>query len=240
MSNINLFYGTWELDGVLKSIKDDEAMELLKYAKKRGINSFDTALVYGNGNVEKMLAKVIDEKDIILTKIPAKSKPGLDEENVDNYYPIGYINDKLLESLRNLNRKNINIVLLHNYSRGWRDLRPLDELANLKEKGLINKIGISLPNNFNMRLPMDVLAKIDYIEAPYNIDNAWILQDIDYYKKNNIKIILRSLFMQGKLITNNEYIINTLLKIKKLKVDVTIGMTKKSQIDENIEILKGK
>lgn len=239
MSEINLFYGTWELDGILKDIKEGEAIELLKYAKEQGINSFDTALVYGNGKVERMLASVIDDKDIVLTKIPAKIKPSLDEEDIDGFYPEGYIEEKLSESLRNLKRKSINIVLLHNFSRKWTNLRPINDLVKLKKQGLIDKIGISIPNNFNERLPQNVVDLIDYIEVPYNVENTWILSDIDYYKENNIQIILRSLFLQGKVITDNNFIIDTLLKVKKLNVNVTIGMTKKSQIDQNIEILKG-
>ncbi len=239
MSEINLFYGTWELDGILKDIKEGEAIELLKYAKEQGINSFDTALVYGNGKVERMLASVIDDKDIVLTKIPAKIKPSLDEEDIDDFYPEGYIEEKLSESLRNLKRKSINIVLLHNFSRKWTNLRPINDLVKLKKQGLIDKIGISIPNNFNERLPQNVVDLIDYIEVPYNVENTWILSDIDYYKENNIQIILRSLFLQGKVITDNNFIIDTLLKVKKLNVNVTIGMTKKSQIDQNIEILRG-
>ena len=239
MSKVNLFYGTWELDGILKDIKEEEAIELLKYAKSHGINSFDTALVYGNGKVERMLASVIDDKDIVLTKIPAKTKPSLDEEGIDDFYPEGYIEEKLNESLRNLNRKKINIVLLHNFSRKWTNLRPINDLVRLKEQGLIDKIGISIPNNYNERLSQDVVDLIDYIEVPYNVENTWILNDIDYYKENNIQIILRSLFLQGKVITDNNYIIDTLLKVKKLNVNVTIGMTKKNQIDQNIEILRG-
>lgn len=240
MNEINLFYGTWELDGILKNISFEEGIKLLKYAKLNGINKFDTALVYANGKVERMLSNVIDDRDIVLTKIPAIKKPEIDEIKIDEFYPIGYVNDKVNESLKNLNRKMIDIILLHNWSKNWKDLRVLDELIKLKEKGVIKHIGISLPNNFNYRLDLKILKKIDYLEAPYNIENTWILNDLDYYKENNIKIILRSLFLQGKLIKEKKVNKDEVLSfIQKLNVYVTIGMTNQNQIDENIKYFGG-
>lgn len=239
MSNNKLFYGTWELDGILKNIDESKAIQLLKYAKSKGINKFDTALVYGNGKVEKLLSVIIDNNDIVLTKIPAIIKPNIDSYHIKKYYPENYIEKKLLESLKNLNRETIDVVLLHNWSINWgKDLTPLFELKKIKDKGVIKEIGISLPNNYNERLSDKILKEIDYIEAPYNINEKWILNDIDYYRQNNIEIILRSLFKQGKLLKEN--LVNVkeeILFVKKLDVKVTIGMTSNNHIDENIKLL---
>lgn len=235
----NLFYGTWELDGVLKNVSPNESIQLLKYAKKNGINKFDTALAYGNGKVEKLLSQVLTSDDIILTKVPATIKPSIDSHDVQKYYPTGYISKKFKESLHNLNRDYIDIVLLHNWSLNWNDISPLIELSNLKQKGLIKYIGISLPNNFSKRIDAKILKIIDYIEAPYNIDNEWILQDINYYKEHNVQIILRSLFMQGMLARNNNEIVEkTIKKAKSLGTYLVIGMTNTQQIDENIRLIK--
>ena len=235
----NLFYGTWELDGVLKNVSPNESIELLKYAKKNGINKFDTALAYGNGKVEKLLSQVLTSDDIILTKVPATVKPSIDSHGVHKYYPSGYISQKFKESLHNLNRDYIDIVLLHNWSLNWNDISPLIELSNLKQQGLIKYIGISLPNNFSKRIDAKILKIIDYIEAPYNIDNEWILQDINYYKEHNVQIILRSLFMQGMLARNNNEIVEkTIKKAKSLGTYLVIGMTNTQQIDENIRLIK--
>ena len=239
MRNNNLFYGTWELDGVLKNIDEKTAIKLLEYAKSKGIDKFDTAIVYGNGKVEKMLSAIVEDDDEILTKVPAIVKPSIDAVNISEYYPEKYIEKKVNESLKNLNRESIDIVLLHNWSTNWEeDLMPLHELKQIKDKGIVKKIGISLPNNYNKRLPDKIIKMIDYIEAPYNIDEKWILNDINYYRQNNIEIILRSLFKQGTLLKENLVSVKeTILFIKKLDVFVTIGMTSKDQIDENIKLL---
>lgn len=241
MNDNKLFYGTWELDGILKNVDEILAIELLKYAKSKGINKFDTAMVYGNGNVERMLSKIIDEDDIILTKIPAITKPSLDSENVEDYYPKNYVLEKISVSLNNLNRKSIDIVLLHNWSINWGyDLTPLEELQELKNRGVVRNIGISLPNNYNNRLSDRIVEMIDYIEVPYNIEDNWILNDIDYYKEKNVEIVFRSLFKQGMLLKNNMVNVkDIILFVKNFGVMVTIGMTSKEQIDENIELLAG-
>ena len=234
-----LFYGTWELDGILKNISYDESLKLLKYAKEKGINKFDTAIAYGNGNVEKMLSKVITKDDIVLTKIPAIEKPSVDAVDIQKYYPVGYVFQKVEESLKNLDRDYIDIVLLHNWSVNWiTDITPIIELLNLKRKGIIKQIGISLPNNFVKRLDDKVLDLIDYIEAPYNNENQWILQDLDYYKQYGTEIIIRSLFMRGRLVKNNKKIVPERIKeVKSLGTYIVIGMTSKEQIDENIKLI---
>ena len=103
MRKNSLYLGTWQFDGNFNNLLDDEIVNLIKYAKKIGITKFDTALVYGNGKVEKLLSKVIDESDTILTKIPARIKP-VSGRNMPliNYYDEDYINCCIEKSLYNL------------------------------------------------------------------------------------------------------------------------------------------
>ena len=105
---------------------------------------------------------------------------------------------------------------------------------------MVKRVGISLPNNYNRRLSEKVVSKIDVIEAPFNEDNRWIESDIEYYKKYNLEIILRSIFMQGKLLkedkSNYFKIIN---EVNKLRTSVVIGMTTEVQILENVKKFNG-
>ena len=114
----------------------------------------------------------------------------------------------------------------------------IDILQKIKNSGLVDKIGISLPNMFNNELSDQVLKVIDVIESPYNSENNWILNSIDRYKKYGIEIILRSLFEQGKLQDKTKY--NHILKnaVKK-GTSLVVGMTTNDQIDNNIKTIKG-
>ena len=227
--------------GNFNNLSDDEIVNLIKYAKNIGITKFDTALVYGNGKVEKLLSKVIDESDTILTKIPARIKPtnGINMP-LKNYYDEDYINCCIEKSLYNLERKKIEIVLLQNWIEEWNN-KPvlLDWLIALKKRKIVKKIGISLPNGYQGQLPKIVLNKIDVIEAPLNPDNQWILNSLNTYKENNIEVILRSLFMQGKLLNEDKDIyIDIIRKTNLLNTSMVIGMTTKEQMNMNINIIQ--
>lgn len=241
MRKNSLYLGTWQFDGNFNNLLDDEIVNLIKYAKKIGITKFDTALVYGNGKVEKLLSKVIDESDTILTKIPARIKP-VSGRNMPliNYYDEDYINCCIEKSLYNLNRKKIEIVLLHNLTEEWNN-KPilLDWLITLKNRKIVKKIGISLPNGYKSQLPKTVLNKIDVIEAPLNPENKWILNSLNTYKENNIEVILRSLFMQGKLLKEDKHkYIDIIRKTNLLNTSMVIGMTTKEQINKNVNIIQ--
>ncbi len=237
----NLYLGTWQYSGDFKQLSDEQIIKLISYAKQKGIKQFDTALVYGGGKVEKLLAKVIDDSDKIVTKIPAKVKPEIVfVGNLKEYYDFDYIKSCLNTSLSNLKRKKVDIVLLHNWVKEWNDSTDLmDWLTSLKKSGYVDKVGISLPNGYGECLPEHILKQIDVIEAPYNPDNLWIVKDINKYKENNIEIILRSLFIQGRLLYDNVQNYSTILnKAQLLGTSLVIGMTTETQIDNNIKVLK--
>ncbi len=195
-----ILFGTWQLGGDFKNISNHKAKELLIIALDNGINRFDTAKVYGNGGVEKLLGETLPRDILILTKIPALSKPQIDQpfNSIDLYYPPMSVKHSIYESLYNMQRDTLHTVLLHNWSSRWTNVsNPLSELLALKEKGVIENIGISLPDRFNVRLDEEICACIDVIEAPYNHIESWIRNDITWYQKFNIDVILRSLFVQG-------------------------------------------
>lgn len=237
INNSNYLYmGTWQFNGSFKQLSDTEIIDLLKYAKKIGINHFDTALVYGKA--EELLGKCLSESDIVLTKVPAKIKPNLnDDRDIDLFYDYKYIKDCINKSSSNLNRNVIDIILLHNWSSKWdNNEQMISLLRKLKEKKLAKKIGISLPNNFNNTLSKNILELIDVIEAPYNEENIWIEKDIVLYKSYNIEIILRSLFLQGKILKTDLKKYNEIFE-KALSFDtsIVVGMTTENQINQNLD-----
>lgn len=232
----NLYMGTWQFNGQFKEFTEDEVIQLLKIANENGINRFDTALVYGPA--EKYISKINNDNNIILTKVPAKEKPPLEESiTLSKYYTKEYIEECINKSLINLNRDHIDIILLHNWNYNWDNYPELiNWLLELKEKKLVKKIGISLPNGYNRCLSPNILRHIDVIEAPYNEENKWIEKDIELYKKYNIEIILRSLFLQGKVLKNRQNDYNDIIKsTKRFRTSLVIGMTTEEQIINNVK-----
>ena len=241
--NNTIYLGTWQYGGGFKNLSNEEIENLLEYAKMKGIKKFDTALVYGKGNVEKILSLVVTDKEEVLTKIPAKNKPGNDNNSIiTNFYSFEYMKECVNKSLKNLNKEKIDICLLHNWAVEWNNhFEIIEWLLQLKRENLINRIGISLPNGYDNALSDKILSFIDVIEAPYNPENTWIEKYIEEYKKYGIEIILRSLFLQGKILKNNNDLVENIIK-KSMEKDTSlvIGMTTFDQIDRNVKVLEKK
>ena len=233
--NKNLIMGTWEFEKSHKNLSDAEVKRLLRYAKKCGIFQFDTALVYDNERIEKLMGSVLGKKDFIITKIPAKRKPQIDEVDSAQFYDGNHIENCLQKSLKNLKRNYIDCVLLHNWAYGW-DASPIKKLNEFKQKGLIKNIGISIPNNYNKVLDKNILNFVDAIEIPYNSENLQNEKIIEYYKNLGKQVYIRSIFRKNKDIKENGREVEYCKKIKcALKFDcpLVIGMTTHKQIHNN-------
>ena len=201
-----ILLGTWQFGGDFGIISDCATKELLVTAFNYGIRRFDTAMVYGNGRIEKFLGEALPCDALVLTKIPALNKPRLDEsaDLLHTRYPQNLVTSLVSESLVRLKRSNIDTILLHNWTREWVTVnQPIIELMELKRNGVVDKIGISLPDGFRSRLGEEICKNIDVIEAPYNHLESWIRDDIIWYQNFGIDVILRSLFAHGLRLKSN-------------------------------------
>ncbi len=241
--NESLYFGTWQLSEDFHLVTRNEKIEIINFALEQGISNFDTANVYGNGSVESVLGIILPEKVRIVTKMPAMQKPILSElSDIQKYYPISWMAEKFEISMNRLKRNQIYCILLHNWCDNWKNNcdEQISYLLNLKLKGFVEKIGISIPNNFIGIIPFEIINKIDVIEAPYNYENNWISDNMLLLQSNNIEIILRSIFLQGKhenlceSTASDKIIKEAFLK----KCNLAIGMTKKINILKNIQSLK--
>lgn len=195
--------GTWQFSDEFGYFPKEKAIKIIDKAISFGINHFDTASVYGNGKVEKLLGEFSMCNLHITTKIPALTKPSINAIDTEAYYPKNYIEKCYLESYKRIGQNELNCILLHNWSNHWNyDCIPIQVLNNLKKRKDVNSIGISFPNEKVNRLVPEICEYLDVIEAPYNHIHNWIIDDIEYYKKFGIKILLRSIFVQGLRITS--------------------------------------
>jgi aryl-alcohol dehydrogenase-like predicted oxidoreductase len=260
-----LYFGTWQLGGQFRNLTADEIVHLLHFASSQGIKRFDTAAVYGAGSVEAVLGQSLPQDAVIVTKVPAKSRPTLDTSDpISSYYDRDWIKRNVEESLERLRRTKADIVLLHNWTRNWgsRSLEPLAVLDELRSQGVIERLGISLPDGFSAQLDRDVVSCVDVIEAPYNPLDRWIVPDLPGLLRVGKEVILRSIFLQGLLLMDEdkrqrlslsdirrnrfsktshlrgESASTILQEVWRLETSVAIGMTTTSQIVENLRYLR--
>lgn len=192
---MNLILGTVQLGidyGILKKKPTiEESKQILNYAINSNILTFDTAQGYGNS--EEILSSISNNKNVtIITKI--------DFENLNTEKKIL---DKIYISLKRLNVNKIDVLLLHSFN-DFRNKNLLEILFSLKDKNIIDKIGVSL---YTLQEAIEVFEdnRISVLQIPFNyLDRQWdnkIFQE--KIKTNNIEIHVRSIFLQGILV--NDY-----------------------------------
>lgn len=169
-------------------IKIHEAKNILNYCEKLGIRSIDAAISYGDA--EKILGKIGIENFQITSKLPF-----IEAEKIKDI-------EKMVKiSLKNLKIKKLNCLLIHSSKNLEKNtFLILNKMRELKLKGLVSKIGISITKFHNISKIINNY-KIDVIQLPYNIiDRRFESQKIiNLLKKKKIKVQIRSIFLQGLL-----------------------------------------
>jgi aryl-alcohol dehydrogenase-like predicted oxidoreductase len=200
-------FGCWQIGGGWGKQDDKLAIESLERAYNLGINFFDTALGYGDGHSEELLAKVFDkkrEKIIITTKVPPKnfSWPALESESIKNTFPKDWIIKCANESLQNLKTDYIDVLLLHAWAdRYLEETEWLEAFLQLKKEGKIRSFGVSVndwdPYNSVRLIESDL---IDVVEVIYNIfEQRPDEKLLPAAMKHNVGIIARVPFEEGLL-----------------------------------------
>lgn len=236
------YLGTWQFGGQFKQLSANQIETLLRFALDSGVHCFDTAAVYGGGKVEGILGSCLPKDSIIVTKIPATSKPIPGAvAPIQDFYSTENIYRSVEKSLIRLRRNSLDAVLLHNWHPTWSSeaIPVLEALNDLKGEGITRRVGISLPNNFTTYINETVLSYIDVMEAPFNPREQWVRKLLPQFLRLKKDVLLRSLFGHGELIGEG-YAVEALLR-ETLILDtcVVIGATSQGQITQNIECLKG-
>ena len=144
-------FGVWTVaTGWWGEYSDDEAVALLRHARDRGINFFDTADTYGEGRGETLLEKAFgaDSDVVIGTKFgydiysPWERKGHV--ERPHDWTP-AFVKYALEQSLRRLGRDHIDFYQLHNPRLdALQDDGLFEMLDGLVKAGTIGSIGVAL------------------------------------------------------------------------------------------------
>lgn len=150
ISEISL--GCWTMGGLnwvdgvpngWADVNEAEISEAINYALEHGINHFDNADVYGNGRAERMLARILGNKNkdvVIATKV------GWFPGTASHAFEPQHIRHQCEQSLVNLKRDYIDLYYFHHGHFGAND-ECLDDaivtMNKLKDEGKIRAIGQS-------------------------------------------------------------------------------------------------
>jgi aryl-alcohol dehydrogenase-like predicted oxidoreductase len=186
--------------------EDEESLRSLRAAHDAGVNFYDTALVYGDGHSEQLIAQCFgDSSDIIIaSKVPPKDyvwdqKPGA---QLDTVFPRKYVLECLDKSLKNLGRDSVDIYQFHTWIDDWASQGEWQEtVREMRTSGKTKFVGISVQSHE----PTNVLKAlgtglVDSVQVIYNIfDQSPDDELFPCCLKNGIGVVARVPFDEGSL-----------------------------------------
>ena len=186
-------YGIANKDGTIPNSTEIES--ILNISKLNNINIIDTAMSYGHS--EQALGKNDLSDFKIITKLPKIPEK------------IGNVHDWVIEKLKNsMNKLNVNklyCLMLHRPEQLTENdpINLLKTLKYLKDTGLVTKIGISIysPRNLDYLSQLD---EFDIVQCPISVLDRRMIESgwLDLLKAKKIEIHVRSCFLQGLLLMN--------------------------------------
>jgi len=185
-----LGFGAWPLGNTSrgKTMTESEGIALVRSAVEAGITFFDTAPNYADGRSETILGKALEgiRKDVVInTKFGHHADGTIDFDE-------RRIRASVLESLSRLRTTYLDSVILHNPDRHVLEGKTghFDELAKLKEEGVIHGYGVSIdtPEELTLALKRN---DIDVIELLFNVFAQSARPLFEEVKRKNISLIIK-------------------------------------------------
>jgi aryl-alcohol dehydrogenase-like predicted oxidoreductase len=215
-------HGLWGAGGWTGS-DDEESIAAIHRSMALGCNFFDTALAYGLGKSERLLAKAMHARGAdaprlradsdeatgatairIATKIPPKNGkwPALASYKLDDVFPADYIRECTETSLANLQLSSVDLQQFHVWSDAWADDdRWQSAVTDLKNEGLVRAFGISV-NRWEPTSAFKAFKTglIDSVQVVYNIFDQDAADELfPMCRELGIAVIVRVPFDEGSL-----------------------------------------
>ena len=174
--------GFWQKVGTVDQAGADD---LIKSSISAGINFFDTADVYSEGESEKTLGQSlknlnIARKDVVIaSKVYGRTGPGRNDVGASR----GHIMDAVEASLQRLQTDHIDLYQIH----GNDTITPIEEtlraLDTLVQQGKVRYIGVSNWLSWKIAKALAIsefrnLARFDTLQAYYSIAGRDLERDI--------------------------------------------------------------
>ena len=197
-------FGSWAIGGDNWQFgwgaqDDGDAIAAIERAVELGINWIDTAAVYGLGHSEELVGKAVAGlklKPYIFTKC---SMVWNDRRQMGNSLKADSIRRECEGSLKRLNVDAIDLYQIHwpnpdaDIEEGWQ------EMARLKEEGLVRHIGVS---NFSVDQLRRIIpiAPVATLQPPYSMLRPAIEQTLlPFCMEQNIGVLVYSPMLSGML-----------------------------------------
>jgi len=206
-------FGAWGIGGGMwQGGNDEHSAHALRQAIALGITLIDTALAYGQGHSERLIASVLDRhperhRIIIATKIPPMYSvwPARATTPFEKVFPARHIVDCVERSLANLKVDALPLEQFHVWNDAWLSdpawPETRDTMVRLVEQGKVLHWGVSVSDHAP-ETALGLLADplIDTAQAIYNIfDRSPERGLFDMAREKPLGVIVRVPFDEGAL-----------------------------------------
>jgi aryl-alcohol dehydrogenase-like predicted oxidoreductase len=206
-------FGAWGIGGSMwRGVDDAQSRETLHAALDEGVTFIDTALAYGNGHSERLIAEVLATRAdpgraVVATKIPPMdhSWPGKASTPFASAFPARHVEKCVEASLENLRVKSLDVEQFHVWHDAWLDSPDWQEtraaMQRLKDTGKVLHWGVSINDHAPetaMRLLCDPI--IETAQVIYNIfDRSPERELFALAREKPLGVIVRVPFDEGVL-----------------------------------------
>ena len=188
-ANFGLKYG---ISNRYKKLSKQQIYSIIQLSLDAGISTFDTAEIYGDS--EESLGELLPAKSKVISKISF---------NRNEKYQKNSILKKVNGSIDKLQVDRLYGVLIHQPEKllGYAGHEIVQELRSLKQKKMVEKIGLSIYEPEVLRQAINIFVP-DIIQVPFNIfdqrfySSGWAKR----LKEMGAEIHIRSAFLQGLLL----------------------------------------
>jgi aryl-alcohol dehydrogenase-like predicted oxidoreductase len=182
-----IVFGCGAVGGVIFKAEMAESVEAVRRALLHGVNWFDTAASYGDGQSEERLAAVLEE----LGATPyVSTKVALKEDELSDIP--GSVRRSLERSLKRLKRDRVDLFQLHNAVTiergGWRNSISVDDVLGqhgaaaafdqLRSEGVIGAAGFTANGNPDALKQMIASGSFQTLQAYFNMLNPSAVMEV--------------------------------------------------------------
>lgn len=184
--------GCWSMGGdYFGSVEDRDSIACIETYLEHGIQTFDTAEIYGMGRAEKVLGQALKGHEREACTVISKVWP--------SHYAREDMEKACDASLERLGTEYLDVYFLHYPPQGMSIGQAMENMEYLKEKGKIRSVGVS---NFSLEQLREAMeyGRVDVIQPCYNL--LWRYADRDllpFCREQGIGVIPYSTLAQGLL-----------------------------------------
>lgn len=203
-------FGSWQLGNgeFWSAMSDQEAIYLVHEALDFGINYFDTAPGYGNGNSERLLGKAFEDRN--RHKIVINTKFGHTADGREDFSAAA-IRGAVEESCRRLKTEYLDSIVLHNppaHILSGQSEEHYEVFEELIKEGKILAYGASVDSAAEM-VQFMTATKAEVVEALFNINFQDARKAFDMALEKGVAIVakvpLDSGWLSGKYDENSTF-----------------------------------